>query len=144
MMLEAIPMQDNSAKPESSFPTAWGDEYDSLANDGEVCPIPVDKMASYMAACHYNYGLDEAPAAFSSFELLDTFHFTNRSFWIWSCKDTFDREWNIIVGQGASPFFKEIRDRVWMEGERYVSRKLPMEILLWNYPEYKTASWKVH
>lgn len=143
-MLEMVSLQEKQGKPQSSFPTGWGDDYDLLANDSQVCPISEARMAEYMFGCHFHCCLEEEPTKFSLFQLLETFHFSNRSFWIWSCKDDLQREWNIIVGQGESPFVNESRKRVWLHGERHAERKPSTEILLREYPEYKAASGKVN
>jgi hypothetical protein len=131
-------------KPESSFPTAWGVEFDALPMHGNTCPISKEKMAEYMAQCHYRYCLNEKPETFTSFRLLEGFPFPDRYFWIWSCADGQGREWNILVGHGRSPFVDESRKCTWMHGERHSESQSPRDILLREYPEHENMAGKAN
>ena len=101
-------------------------------------------MSQYMEDCHLRYCVDEEATTFSAFLLRESFFFPNRQFWIWSCENRRRRTWDIIVGQGMSPFFGETRECVWMHGERNSVCYSPRDLLLREYPEHINVSGKAN
>jgi hypothetical protein len=134
----------DAPRPESSFPTAWGEELDALPMHGNMCPISEEKMAEYMAQSQNHHCLDEEPVTFTSFRLLSGFSFPDRYFWIWSCTDGLGREWNVLVGHGRSPFVGESCKRTWMHGERHSVPQSRRDILIAEYPEYENMAGKAN
>ena len=131
------------APAECGFP-AWFGNPGELPENDVGCPVSESAMSQYMENNHLRYCLEEKPTTFSGFVLRESFIFPNRKFWIWSCEDRQRRTWDIIVGQGMSPFFEKTHERVWMHGERNSVRRSPRDLLLREYPEHINASGKAN
>jgi hypothetical protein len=119
---------------EAGFPVYDGPTTESPP--GTDCPYSIPVMSRYLTDCHYHYSVEEEPTTFGEFELREKLVFSNREFWIWSCKDGFGRNWDIVVGRGETPMHGESGSKVWMTGDIYVGRHTPMQLIVDEYPEH--------
>ena len=101
-------------------------------------------MAEYLRDCHYRYSTDEEPTTFDGFALRETFQFSDRRFWVWSCTDGFGRTWDVIVGQGRTSVHGATGNALWMHGERNDGRPEPRDLIARDYPEHNDYSGRVN
>jgi len=118
---------------EASFPIYSGPTTESPP--GTDCPYSVQVMSRYLTGCHYHYMLEEEPATFGELEFREKLVFSNREFWVWSCKDGFGRNWDIVVGRGETQMYGECGSDVWMTSAAYIERHPPRELIVSEYPE---------
>jgi len=108
------------------------------------CPVSEKQISDYLYGNHFHLCTDEPETTFSNFVSRETFDFNTRKFWIWSCLDEQERNWDVIVGRGNSPFVGETIDRIWMHAERNIQQYEPLELVLREYPEHKNSLGKAN
>ncbi|MCP4319653.1 MAG: hypothetical protein GY789_27650 [Hyphomicrobiales bacterium] len=103
---------------------------------GTDSPYSIQVMADYLTGCQFHYEIEEDPTTFGEFRLREKLSFSNREFWVWSCKDGFGRIWDVVVGRGESPFHLDSEPQIWMFGALYKERYTPWELIVSEFPEH--------
>ena len=130
-------------QPEKGYPLWDGDYEQSMASES-VCPVSLLEMTEYMNSCHFHYSLSETPTKFTNFKLREQFDFGSREFWVWSCEDSFDRIWDIIVGRGETPIYGKTGNHLWMHGEYNTERHETSGLVAREYPEHNNSLGKAN
>ncbi len=111
-------------------------EDNAYVSDGGDDPFSTETMAGYMESNHYHWMTEETPTKFSDFRLKGKLVFRMRDFWVWTCRDGFDRTWDITVGQGEAPVVGHEGQSKWMHASCYADVYSPRTIIIDEYPEH--------
>ena len=93
-------------------------------------------MAEYLTSSQYHYAVEEPLVSFESFEFREKLVFQIREFWVWSCRFSTDRVYDIIIGSGQTPFENETGRETWMHAVEYAKRYSARQIIIDEYPEH--------
>src|SRR5215475_6354420 len=89
----------------TGYPIAWTERWTSFDPSAEGSPYSATEVEAYLVDCHWHYSPKEEPLTISSTQFLMSRMCTTRRFWLWQVYDDLKREWFVVVGSGASPFF---------------------------------------